>query len=105
VQVDVEEMRSGANRSYNAAWLALEGADQLARARVGSSIFGDFTAAESFHTAVSQAHSNHVQQLRDHESRLGVLGDKAHKTASVFIEMEERNTQALRAVLWPDTQP
>ena len=99
MQVDVEEMRSGANRSYNAASFAMEGADQLSRANVGASIFGDFPAAQSFHGALSEAHSNHVQRLRDHESHLGVLGDKGHKTASVFIDMEERNAEALRSVL------
>ncbi|MGY4710757.1 DUF2563 family protein [Mycolicibacterium sp. CBM1] len=99
MQVDVEEMRSGANRSYNAAWLAMEGADQLSRARVTTGIFGDFAAAEAFHGVLGEAHSNHVQRLRDHDSRLGVLGDKAHTTASAFLDMEDRNAEALRSVL------
>jgi hypothetical protein len=99
VQVDVGEMRSGANRSYNAASFAMEGADQLSRANAASGIFGDFPAAESFHGAISDAHSNHIQRLRQHENHLGVLGDKGHKTASVFVDMEERNTEALRSVL------
>jgi hypothetical protein len=99
VQVNAEEMRSGANRSYNAAWLAMEGADQLSHARVTAGIFGTFAAAESFHGALGEAHSNHIQRLRDHESQLGVLGDKAHTTASAFLDMEDRNAEALRSVL------
>ena len=99
MQVDVDEMRSGANRSYNAASFALEGADQLSRVNPSSGMFGDFPAAESFHGALTEAHSNHVDRLRRHENRLGVLGDKGHKTASVFVEMEERNAEALRSVL------
>jgi hypothetical protein len=99
MQVDVGEMRSGANRSYNAASFAMEGADQLSRANPASGIFGSFAAAESFDAAVSEAHSNHIQRLREHESHLGVLGDKGHKTASVFVDMEERNAEALRSVL------
>jgi hypothetical protein len=99
VQVDVGEMRSGANCSYNAASFAMEGADQLSRANAAAGIFGDFPAAESFHGAISDAHSNHIQRLRQHENHLGVLGDKGHKTASVFVDMEERNTEALRSVL------
>ena len=98
MQVDIGEMRSGANRSYTAASFALEGADQLSRVNPTSGIFGDFPAAESFHGALAEAHSNHVQRLRDHENHLGVLGDKAHKTASVFVDMEERNAEALRSV-------
>ena len=99
MQVDVGEMRSGANRSYSAAALAMEGADQLARASAGAGIFGDFPAAASFHTAVAEAHGNHIGRLRAHEGHLGVLGDKGHKTASVFLDMEERNAEALRSVL------
>lgn len=77
----------------------MEGADQLSRAVVPTGIFGDFAAAESYSAAVGEAHSNHIQRLRDHETRLGVLGAKAHKTASVFVDMEERNAEALRSVL------
>ncbi|WP_167106813.1 DUF2563 family protein [Mycobacterium sp. DL592] len=99
MQVDVGEMRSGANRAYSAAWLAMEGADRLARGTVAAGIFGDFGAAESFCGALDQAHTAHVQRLRDHENRLGVLGDKAHTTASAFVDMEERNAEALRSVL------
>lgn len=99
MQVDVGELRAGANRSYQAAWLAMEGADRLARGRVAAGIFGDFGAAETFCGALGDAHTTHVQRLRDHESRLGVLGDKAHTTASAFVDMEERNAEALRSVL------
>lgn len=99
MQVEVEEMRYGANRSYSAAWLAMEGADRLSRASVIAGIFGDFAAAESFCGALVEAHSNHIQRLRDHENRMGVLGDKAHTTASAFLDMEHRNAEALRSVL------
>ena len=99
MQVDVGEMRSGANRAYSAAWLAMEGADRLARGTVDAGIFGDFGAAESFCGALDQAHTAHVERLRDHENRLGVLADKAHSTASAFIDMEGRNAEALRSVL------
>lgn len=99
MEVDVGAMRSGANRSYSAAWLAAEGAELLSRTSVRPGIFGDFPAAEAFHSALSQSHSNHIERLQDHESRLGALGDRAHTTASGFVEMEERNTQALRSVL------
>jgi uncharacterized protein DUF2563 len=99
VHVDLDEMRSGANRSYNAARLALDGASQLSRTRVGTSAFGDFPAAEAFLDALSEAHSSHLARLRDHERHLGVLGDKAHTAASAFVDMEERNAEALRLVL------
>jgi len=96
VHVDIDEMRSGANRSYTAAGLAMDGASELGRVRVGSGIFGNFAAADDFHGALSEAHRNHVDRLRDHERRLGVLGDKGHTAASAFTDMEQRNAEALR---------
>ncbi len=53
---------------------------------------------------MSDAHSQHVTRLQNHERRLGVLGDRGHVAASAFIGMEERNAEALRAVAWPITQ-
>ena len=99
MQIAIDEMRTGANRSYSAAWLAMEGADQLSRTSVAPGIFGSFAAADTFAAAVDTAHSNHCKQLRTHESRLGVLGDKAHTAASEFVDMEQRNTEALRLAL------
>ncbi|WP_445168211.1 DUF2563 family protein [Mycolicibacterium sp. Dal123E01] len=104
MRVDVGEMRSGANRSYNAADRAREGAGALSRTAVTSGIFGDFDVAEAFHTALNTAHTRHVTRMVDHSDGLGGLGDKAHRAASEFSEMDERNTEALREVLWPSTQ-
>lgn len=104
MKVDVETMRTGANRSYTAAGLADEGAQALERRSVSSGIFGGFAAAGDFELIMSDAHSQHVTRLRSHERRLGVLGDKGHVAASAFVDMEERNAEALRAVAWPITQ-
>jgi hypothetical protein len=102
--VDPEEMRTGANTSYNAAWLANEGAIALSRGRATSGIYGGFASAEDFSTALGAAHNQHLAKLKQHEARLGNLGDKAHTAASAFVDMEERNSEALRAVLWSNTQ-
>ena len=102
LRIDTDALRTGADRTYEAARLALQGADQLSRERVTSGIFGDFAAAASFGGALSQAHSKHMHRLREHQQRLGALGDDTHRTAAAFIEMEERNSRALRSVLWPD---
>ena len=104
MRVDVDEMRSGANRSYNAADHANNGAGTLARAAVNPGIFGAFAAAEAFHSALSQTHTRHVNRMQDHCTSLGALGDKAHCAASEFSEMEASNTEAVREVLWPNTQ-
>jgi hypothetical protein len=104
VEIDVEVMRTGANRSYTAAGLADEGAQTLGRGAVASGIFGGFAAAGDFEAIMSEAHGQHVTRLRNHERRLGVLGDKGHVAATAFVDMEERNAEALRAVTWPITQ-
>lgn len=104
MQVDVEVMRTGANRSYTAAGLADEGAQTLAQGIVAPGIFGGFAAAGDFEGIVSEAHGQHVARLRNQERRLGVLGDKGHVAASAFVDMDERNAAALRAVAWPITQ-
>ena len=104
VEIDVEVMRTGANRSYTAASLADEGAQTLARRSVRSGVFGGFAAADDFERVMSEAHNQHVADLRDHERRLGVLGDKAHVAASTFDDMEQRNAEALLAVAWQITQ-
>ncbi|TGD88995.1 DUF2563 family protein [Mycolicibacterium sp. CH28] len=104
MQVDAEEMRLGANRSYDAADHAHAGADAFARVAVSSGIFGAFPAAESVGTAVTQSHAHHITRMRGHATALGTLGDKAHRAASNFIEMEIGNAEALREVLWPTTQ-
>ncbi|AQA03652.1 hypothetical protein BVC93_15890 [Mycobacterium sp. MS1601] len=104
MEVDVEVMRTGANRSYTAASLADEGASALGRGSVTAGVFGGFAAAGDFEAIMAEAHSQHVARLRNHERRLGVLGDKGHVAASAFVDMEERNAEALRAVAWQITQ-
>lgn len=104
MEIHVEVMRIGANRSYIAAGLADEGARVLARQTVGSGIFGGFAAAGDFEAILAGAHSQHVTRLRGHERGFGVLGDKAHVAASAFVDMEARNAEALRAVAWRITQ-
>jgi hypothetical protein len=103
VDVDLDEMRAGADRSYSASDFAADAVERLARGRFSSGIFGAFGAAESFHTTVGEAHSNHLRRMDAHQSNLGALGDKAHRTASAFRDMEDRNTAALRSVPWPIT--
>ena len=63
-----------------------------------SGMFGDFSAAEEFHEAVSVAHGKHVKGLQAHGETLTTIGGKAYEAASGFTEMEEHNAAELRAV-------
>jgi uncharacterized protein DUF2563 len=69
-----------------------------------SGMFGDFSAAEEFHEAVTVAHGKHVKGLQAHRETLTAVGGQAHKAASAFTEMEEHNAAELRAVR-PDSPP
>lgn len=99
MRIDVDEMQSGANLAYGAAWLALEGAEGLSVSRVCPEAFGAFPAARAFGAVLKRAHRTHVEMLRDHEAGLNVLGDKGYTTAATFAAMEERTAEALRTVL------
>lgn len=99
MHVDVEEMRCGAGLSYGAARLADEAVGVLSRATVAAGLFGAFPAAQNFGAMVGRAHRAQVDLLRNHESRLNSVGDKAHTAATAFVDMEQRNAQALHPVL------
>lgn len=98
MHVDTDTMRSGAQRSHQASEFVKNAAEELSRVAVRNGIFGSFAAAQTFHTAAIESHSNHLQSLRSRHTMLGALGDQAQRTASVFDEMEQRNAAALRAV-------
>lgn len=96
--VDTGLLHAGASDSYRAGEHALAGAGHLSRAPLAAGIFGDFAAAEAFHEAVYSAHAHHVRTLQGHQERLSALADKAHVAAAGFIEMDQNNASALRAV-------
>jgi Protein of unknown function (DUF2563) len=96
--VDTALLHSGANESHRASWYADEGANHLARKPPVASMFGDFTAAHSFHEAVSAAHAHHARILHAHREALSAVGGSAQQAAAEFTEMDERNTAKLRAV-------
>ena len=95
--VDTGCLHSGANRTYRAGGYAQEGADQLSRAPLSSGMFGDFAAADTYHEAISTAHSQHVKTFQAHHDMLTALGGKARLAATEFTEMDEHNAAKLRA--------
>lgn len=63
-----------------------------------SGMFGDFDAADAFHTAITLAHGKHVKNLQTHGETLTSIGGKAHQAAAEFTGMEAHNSADLRAV-------
>ncbi|OBJ38848.1 hypothetical protein A5621_13025 [Mycobacterium colombiense] len=104
--VDTELLHSGGNQSHRAGGHAQEGADQLAGGTVASGMFGDFAAADAFHSAVAAAHGQHVKTLQGHSETLTGVGTKAHTAANGFTNMDKNNAaemQALRPSSGPST--
>jgi hypothetical protein len=96
--VDTGLLRSGGNESHRAGGHARDGADRLSRGPLGSGMFGEFAAAETFHDAVRSAHAEHVRTLQAHHEALTAVGSKAHLAANGFTDMEARNAAEERAV-------
>ncbi|OJZ64759.1 hypothetical protein BRW65_28695 [Mycobacterium paraffinicum] len=96
--VDTELLHSGGNESHRAGGHAQEGADQLARGPLASGMFGDFAAADAFHSAVTAAHTQHVKNLQGHQQTLTDVGSKAHHAAKGFTSMDQQNASDLEAV-------
>ena len=96
--VHTDLLHSGAEESHRAGGHARDGADQLSRGPLASGMFGGFAAAEAFHSAVSSAQAQHVQNLQAHQETLTELGRKAHFAANGFTDMDDRNAADMRAV-------
>jgi hypothetical protein len=105
--VDTDLLHSGGNQSHRAGGHAQDGADQLAGGTVEAGMFGDFAAADAFHSAVSAAHGQHVKTLQGHSETLTGVGAKAHHAANGFTSMDKANAadmKALRPSAGPSTQ-
>jgi hypothetical protein len=102
--VDTELLHSGGNQSHRAGGHAQEGADHLAQGTVASGMFGDFDAANAFHSAVTAAHGQHVKTLQGHSETLTGVGTKAHQAANGFTDMDNHNATEMRA-LRPSSGP
>lgn len=96
MDVSVDQIRSGADRTYQAAAFADDAAQRLSAGVAGGPLFGEFPAADAFHRALTAAHSNHERGLAGQRDRLGALADTALTTGVAFVAMDERNAAALR---------
>lgn len=96
--VDPKLLHSGGNQTYRASDHAQDAANHLSRAALPSGMFGDFVAADDFHNIVSAAHAHHAKTLQTHQETLSSIGGKAHRAATEFVDMDNRNAEQVRAV-------
>ncbi len=76
----------------------LGGAAALSAAPIGSSIFGDFAAAQSLHRRLSAHHIGQVTQMQNNHQTLTDVGGKAKTAAGRFAETERENTEEVSQI-------
>ncbi|HKV17643.1 MAG TPA: DUF2563 family protein [Mycobacterium sp.] len=96
--VEPELLNSGGDVTRGAGERVRGGATNLSAASIGSTIFGDFPAARSFHQRLSAHRDNQVSTMDHNHRRLDDIGQKAKTASSLFSETEERNRSALDTV-------
>jgi hypothetical protein len=77
-EVDTGVLHSGSDFSGFAGAAARKAANRLTEASLPQGIFGDFAAADAFHSAVTTARDTHVQRSHDHDARLTDISSKGH---------------------------
>lgn len=93
--VEPELLNSGGDVARNAGEHVLGGAAKLSAAQIGSTIFGDFPAAQSFHGRLTAHQSGQVTRMQNSHHTLADVGMKAKVSATMFSETEERNRSAV----------
>ncbi len=96
--VDPKMLHAGGNDSHRAGEHAQDGVNALSRGPLSSGMFGEFAAAEAFSAAVSSAHAEHVTNLQAHQQALTTVGVKAHRAATGFTDVDDRNAAEMRSV-------
>ncbi|HEX7322042.1 MAG TPA: DUF2563 family protein [Mycobacterium sp.] len=98
VFVDPNVLRSGTADSDRAAQHAQAGAAHLVGAQLPAGMFGDLSAAHTFHQTLTEAHAQHIETSRAHRETLARIRRQAHQAADGFTTMEQHNTAAMGAV-------
>lgn len=96
--VDAVLLRSGGNETQQASDHAHQAAEHLSGAGLLPRMFGDFSAAESFHEATGSVQIHHARLLLRHREILGKVSRGAVAAAAQFTDMEVNNAASLRAV-------
>ena len=95
--VDTDLLRMGAEFSQSAGEIVRRGADEFASASLPAGIFGDFEAANHFHTALGRAHEAQTATMRSHRVHLDGLAGKANTGAAAFVRQDEAAEASVRS--------
>jgi hypothetical protein len=81
IEFDTDLLRSGSDTSGFAAAAAQKAASRLREASAKQGIFGDFDAANAFHSALTTAQDSHVERADSHSTRMSDIADKSQTGA------------------------
>ena len=95
--VDTDLLRMGADFSKSAGEIVKRGADEFASTSVPTGIFGDFDAANDFHSALGRAHEAQAATMRAHHAKFDGLATKANNGATVFDDRDADGAAAVRS--------
>jgi hypothetical protein len=95
VEFNTGLLHAGSDSSWFAGAAARKAADRLSGAALPQGIFGEFNAAERFHSAVSTAMDTHVQRAQDHHARLTDIAGKGHVGARALSDTDAGAARAL----------
>lgn len=97
--VNTGSLRIGANVSDEAGGHAHAGAHRLGTAGVAAGMFGDFTAAHDFHSALTTAKDQHRDSLQQHHEDLTGIAVNVRTAVTRFTAMDDHSAQRLRDVI------
>jgi hypothetical protein len=98
MRVQVGDLHTGAAHARAAGEHAQDSAQHLSQAQLGSGMFGDFAAADSFHDTLSATHAHHIAASEAHRKVLGGVDRRARHVANDFTTMDHANAEAVREV-------
>lgn len=95
--VDTDMLRMGADFTKSAGEIVKRGADEFAATSLPPGIFGDFDAANDFHSALGRAHEAQAATMRLHHANFESFAGKANDGATVFDERDGAGAAALNS--------
>lgn len=96
--VEPELLRMGADFSMSAGEIVRRGADEFASTSIPAGIFGDFDAANDFHTALGRAHEVHTATMHSHHASFDGFATKVNIGAAAFVNQDEAAEASVRVV-------
>ncbi|WP_396919322.1 DUF2563 family protein [Mycolicibacterium sp.] len=97
IEFDTDLLRSGSDTSGFAAAAAHKAASRLREAAAKEGIFGDFDAANSFHSSLTAVQDSHVERATGHGSRMSAISGNSQLGACAFDKTKDASVEAIES--------